>query len=229
MLHPTFEEVDILVGSIGATSKLVTNRIYRVSDVKQVVLDEADTMFDDTFSGKLEHFMQKFGFHENIANENTEKGGAQLILASATLPENTYDLLQLFIDPESIQEVVSPNLHRLLPQIHQKFMRMRKILRPLEMLNIIKPELERKRPVIIFGNKSVTSDYISLFLNDNGVKAVSLNGDLLNKIREGQFAKFQNGEVNVLATTDVASRGLDTKRVSIHFPIIIHFICLCQV
>lgn len=61
MLHAKFEEVDILVGSIGATSKMVTNQIYRVNDVKQVVLDEADTMFDDTFSGKLEHFMGKFG------------------------------------------------------------------------------------------------------------------------------------------------------------------------
>lgn len=157
-------------------------------------------------------------------DEDIEKGGAQLILASATLPENTYDLLQMFIDPESIQEVVSPNLHRLLPQIHQKFMRMRKMHRPLEMLNIIKPELERKRPVIVFGNKSVTSDYISIFLRDNGVKSVSLNGDLLNKIREGQFAKFQNGEVNVLATTDVASRGLDTKRVSIFSNLFIHLI-----
>lgn len=134
-------------------------------------------------------------------------------MASATLPENTYEMLKLFIDPETVREVVSPNLHKLLPQIQQKFIRMRKMQRPLELLSIVKSEIGKNRPVIVFGNKSVTADYLSIFLNDNGVDAVSLNGDVLHKIRIGQFAKFQCGAVNVLATTDVASRGLDTTRV----------------
>lgn len=136
-------------------------------------------------------------------------------MAGATLPENTYELLKLFIDPETVREVVSPNLHKLLPQIQQKFIRMRKSQRPLELLSIVKSEVEKNRPVIVFANKSATADYVSIFLNENGVDTVSLNGDALAKIRIGQFAKFQSGEVNVLATTDVSSRGLDTTRVRI--------------
>lgn len=151
---------------------------------------------------------------QNLQNR-ADRPGSQLIMASATLPENTYDLLTMFVDPETMQEVVSPNLHQLLPQIQQKFIRIRKSHRPLELLQIVKAEVEKSRPVIIFGNKSVTSDYISIFLNDNGVNCVALNGDMLHKIRVGQFAKFQSGEVNVLSTTDVASRGLDTTRVHI--------------
>lgn len=134
-------------------------------------------------------------------------------MASATLPSNTYDMLAMFIDPETVQEVVSPNMHQLLPQIHQKFIRMRKSNRPLELLQIVKSEVAKHRPVVVFGNKSTTSDFISIFLNDNGIGCAALNGDMLHKIRVGQFAKFQNGEVNVLSTTDVASRGLDTTRV----------------
>lgn len=130
------------------------------------------------------------------------------------MPVNVEELLQEIIDPSTLHTVVSPNLHKILPHINQKFIRMRKNDRPLKLLELVKASIEKRRPVIVFGNKSATSDFISMFLNDNGIKAISLNGDQLKKIRDGQFQKFQSGEVNVLATTDVSSRGLDTSRVS---------------
>lgn len=60
MVNPDFASIDILVGSIGAVSKLVTTGIYRMQCVRHVVIDEADTMFDDTFSDKLVYFMKRF-------------------------------------------------------------------------------------------------------------------------------------------------------------------------
>lgn len=66
LMQPMFEPIDILVGSIGATSKLITNQIYRLNRVRHVVLDEADTMFDNTFSEKLEYLMKKFGVSNPI-------------------------------------------------------------------------------------------------------------------------------------------------------------------
>lgn len=83
----------------------------------------------------------------------------------------------------------------------------------MELLALVKADVAKRRPVIVFGNKSATSDYVSIFLNDHGVSCVNLNGDMLQQIRVGQFEKFQTGEVNVLSTTDIASRGLDTTRV----------------
>ncbi len=130
------------------------------------------------------------------------------------MPTNTDELLQPVIDPTTIYEVKSPNLHRILPNITQKFIRMSKMHRPVQMLAIVKEELSKRRPVIVFSNKSVTSDFISMFLKDHDVESVTLNGDMLMQIRAGQFDKFQSGEVHVLSTTDVASRGLDTIRVS---------------
>lgn len=130
------------------------------------------------------------------------------------MPGNTRELVSQIVDPTSITEVVSPNLHKLLPQIQQKFIRLRKAQRPLELLSFVKPEIEKGRPIIVFGNKAATTDYISMFLNDNGVKAVSLNGSMSHKIRVNQLFKFQSGDANVIATTDVSSRGLDTTRVS---------------
>lgn len=129
------------------------------------------------------------------------------------MPNNTQELLQAVIDPTTICEVVSPSLHRLLPNVTQTFIRMSKMHRPIQMLGIVKEELSKKRPVIIFSNKSSSCDYVSIFLNDHDIECVNLNGEMLMKIRSEQFEKFQTGQVHVLSTTDIASRGLDTTRV----------------
>lgn len=65
---PDYSPTDILIGSIGATSKLITTAVYRLDRVKQVVLDEADTMLDESFSGILEHLMRRFGVSLTLAN-----------------------------------------------------------------------------------------------------------------------------------------------------------------
>lgn len=98
--------------------------------------------------------------------------GTQLVLVSATMPNNTEDLLSPVIDTSTVYEVVSPNLHRILPNITQKFIRMSKMHRPIQMLAIVKAELSKNRPVIIFSNKSAASDYISIFLDEHDIENV---------------------------------------------------------
>lgn len=135
------------------------------------------------------------------------------------MPTNIQDSLQLVIDTATLHEVVSPYLHKVMPNITQKFIRMRKAHRPLELLSLVKKDVDRKRPVIVFSNKKSTSDYISIFLNDHDIDSVSMNKSIIEKIRRQQFKKFQSGQVNVLSTTDLASRGLDTKRVNHYHPV----------
>lgn len=202
MMNPSFEDVDVLVGSIGAVSKLTTTGIYRMRDVKFVVLDEADTLLDDGFNDKLAYFLQRFRFHRDT----------QLILASATMPTNYENVLENIIDTNILEKVVSDDLHKILPYVTQKFLRMTKSDRPENLLRIVKAEVLKRRPVIVFSNRASTCDYISFFLEGHGIESLNLNGDMLMKIREGRFEKFQNGEVNVLSTTDCIGRGLNTVR-----------------
>ncbi|XP_037928455.1 probable ATP-dependent RNA helicase DDX28 [Teleopsis dalmanni] len=208
MMNPEFKDVDIVIATFGALSKLVTTGIYRTEEVQCVVLDEADTLLDDSFSDKLCHFLKKFPFH--LQNERSV--GTQMLLASATMPTNITELLHKVIDVTTIQEVVSPNLHKLQPNVEQRFLRMNKGDRPSNLLNLVKRELSKNHPLLIFSNKSATSDYISLFLNNSGVNCLNLNGDMLMKIRLGRFEQFQQGMCDVLSTTDIGSRGLDTQR-----------------
>ncbi|KAJ6622126.1 putative ATP-dependent RNA helicase DDX28 [Pseudolycoriella hygida] len=213
IMNPHFETIDILVGSMGGLSKLVTTQIYRMKNVRHVVIEEADTMLDDSFSDKLIYFLKRFPFHRNCLQDFDDNiVGTQLVLASATMPNNSNEMLQQVIDPTTVSKVVSPNLHRILPNVTQNFLRMSKMHRPIQMLSIVKKELSKTRPVIIFSNKSSTSDYVSIFLEEHDIANVNLNGDMVMQLRLGQFEKFQTGQVHVISTTDVVSRGLNTIR-----------------
>lgn len=66
MHNPPINEVDILVASMGVLSKLITSNIYRMHQVRHVVLDEADTLLDDTFVGKLQYILKRFPVHDRF-------------------------------------------------------------------------------------------------------------------------------------------------------------------
>lgn len=138
--------------------------------------------------------------------------GTQFIMVAATMPTNIEGALSEVIDTKTITNVISPNLHRLMSHVEQKFLRINKSDRPAYLLSIVKKELNQRKPLIIFSNKTPTCDYISIFLNNSGIKCLSLNGDMLMKIRLGCFEEFQSGKCDVLSTTDIGSRGLDTTR-----------------
>ncbi|XP_055683650.1 probable ATP-dependent RNA helicase DDX28 [Lutzomyia longipalpis] len=210
IMNPAFEDVDILVGTLGVVNKLTGAQIYRMGSVRHVVLDEADTLLDDSFSEKLSSFLRRFPFHKNLTSET----GVQLVMVSATIPLNRDDMLTKIIDVSTVKDIRTPNLHKLVPNVPQKFMRMSKINRPPNLLNIVKSNLKQANSVMIFGNKTPTVDYISLFLKESGVECINLNSDMPMPIRVDQFERFRRGEVKVLSTTDMGSRGLDTRHVS---------------
>ncbi|XP_053695793.1 probable ATP-dependent RNA helicase DDX28 [Sabethes cyaneus] len=213
MMNPHFEEIDVLVSSFGALSKLITCGIYKTDQVRWVVLDEADTLLDDSFNSKLLYLMKRFPFHKNHLYELGDNiQGTQLVLAAATMPSNMTELLEQILNVETMEEVVSPNLHRLMSHVTQRFMRVKKTDRENMLLDLVRKDTNRRRPTIIFSNKTPTCDFVSMYLNEANIPCVNLNGDILLKLRLGQFEKFQQGEINVLSTTDVASRGLDTTR-----------------
>lgn len=71
MENPPIEEIDILVASIGSLSKLISTNIYRMHQVRHVILDEADTLLDDSFSGQLNYILKRFPVsHSNIVCKN---------------------------------------------------------------------------------------------------------------------------------------------------------------
>jgi len=81
IVNPVFEENDIIIATLGALSKLTNTGmifkahfypqadliyliiilgIYSMRYVRHVILDEADTLMDDSFNELMTHFLSRF-------------------------------------------------------------------------------------------------------------------------------------------------------------------------
>jgi len=54
---------------------------------------------------------------------------------------------------------------------------------------------------------------MKVFLTQNQIECVKVHGETRPTLRKGLLDKYQSGEVNVLISTDLGSRGIDTIRV----------------
>ncbi|XP_050298966.1 probable ATP-dependent RNA helicase DDX28 isoform X2 [Anthonomus grandis grandis] len=196
MLQPTFEEMDILVATPGALGKLSTVGVYKLMEVEKLVLDEADTLIDDSFIERIESLIKRMS-------------QGQLIMVSATLPKKLPDILVPY--SETMEEVLSPRLHKPLLNITQKFMRISKTLKPANLLQIVKPS---KQPLLVFTNRNQTCKWLAMFLRQNGVPCSNISGDMNYAIRIEQWNQFVRGETKILSATDIGSRGLNTIQIN---------------
>ncbi|KAI4463300.1 rna helicase [Holotrichia oblita] len=195
MLNPEFSDIDILIATPGAISKLSTVGIYKLNKVLHTVFDEADTLLDDSFTDKI----------ETLAKRVSQ---SQMIFTSATLPRKFPDVFEPII--QNISYVKSPRLHRPLLNVNQKFLRLTRSGRPTYLLEIAKTI---KSPLLIFSNKNATCDWISMFLREHGIKCTNINASMNYYIRIDHWQQFIKEDVNILSATDIGSRGLDTTQV----------------
>lgn len=108
MMNPEFEEIDVLVGTPGAIGKLANVGIYKLQNVKYTVLDESDTLLDDSFNDRIGGLLKKL-FH------------SQLIFVTATLPKRLPDILKPI--ENNLKEIVSLKVHRPILHVKQQFLR----------------------------------------------------------------------------------------------------------
>ncbi len=69
------------------------------------------------------------------------------------------------------------------------------------------------RSAIVFCNHRESVERVSNFLSGNGIVNEFYHGALEQQERDSALGKFRNGTVNVLVTTDLASRGLDIPNI----------------
>ncbi|XP_018560863.1 probable ATP-dependent RNA helicase DDX28 isoform X2 [Anoplophora glabripennis] len=193
MMNPEFEKIDLLVATPGALGKLSSVGIYKLNEC--TVLDEADTLIDDSFIERMNSLLKRVS-------------QSQIILVSATLPRQLPDVL---IPIEStLKHVVSPKIHKPLLNITQKFLRLTRSSKPPHLLQIAK---SNNSPMLIFTNKNETCNWVALFLRENGVTCANINGDMNYHIRVEQWNQFVRGDAQILSATDIGSRGLNTVQV----------------
>jgi ATP-dependent RNA helicase RhlB len=197
------EGVDILIGTPGRLIDYLKQKVYSLSMLQVVVLDEADRMFDLGFIKDI-----RFLFHRMPAP--TERLS---MLFSATLSLRVNELayehmnnpVQVEIEPE---QVTVDKVRQVIYHVANED----KIAVLIGMLRELRPPR-----TMVFLNTKWESDRVTRYLDGNGFKAALMTGDVPQRTRLTLLRRFQDGEINILVATDVAARGL-------HIPDVTHVI-----
>lgn len=184
----------IVVGTPGRILKHLNKATLSLSTLETLVLDEADRMLDMGFIDDI----------EKIISFCPSK--RQTLLFSATYPETILSLSQ------SIQTApikIETNTEEPPNKVIEYFYGVGKDKKTHSVINAIKQF--QPTNVIVFCNTKLNTQTISEKLNEFGIEAIALHGDLEQYQRNDILVQFINHSCLVLVATDVAARGLDIK------------------
>jgi len=191
---------DIIIGTPGRIIDFYRQNAFAMNQVRVMVLDEADRMFDLGFIKDIRYLLRRMPAPGQRLN----------MLFSATLSYKVTELAYehmnnpVLVRIES-EEVTSKAIAQLAycPANEQK-------------LPLLVGLLEKERPArsIVFVNTKRSAEMLDHALKANGYKTAALSGDVPQDKRQRLLADFQDNRVNLLIATDVAARGLHIDGVS---------------
>ena len=190
--------VHIIVGTPGRIMDHLDKGTLDLSELKYLVLDEADEML-------------KMGFAEDVETILAETpDDKQVALFSATMPATIRRLSKQYLrDPEEItvktKTQTSANIAQryLVVSFQQKVDALTRIL-----------EVENFEGMIVFVRTKNVTEELAEKLRARGYSAAAINGDIAQAQRERTVNQLKTGKLDILVATDVAARGLDVERIS---------------
>ncbi len=190
--------VDIVVGTPGRLLDLIQRKSLDLSQVRMLVLDEADEMLS-------------MGFIEDIETILAETpADRQTALFSATVPPEIRRLADGYMQkPQSVSIERSQMTVAAVDQRHYLVNESDKVAALTRLL-----EVEDITRALIFARTRVGTSQLASELSTLGYPAEPLHGDMGQDEREQVLARFRGQRVNVLVATDVAARGLDIDDIS---------------
>jgi ATP-dependent RNA helicase RhlB len=191
-------QVEFVVATPGRLIDLFKEHYIDLKQVRAIVFDEADRMFDMGFKDDMKYILQR------VPKER------QFLVFSATL---NFDVLntayQFGADPIEINvsrdQAKAENVRDVIFHCgHDE--------KPAYLLSLIRKH--NPKQVIIFSNFKNNVERLAQFLSNNGVPAMGISSLLTQVQRNRVLELFKaENEKNVLVATDVAARGLDIKGV----------------
>ncbi|MBX3100517.1 MAG: DEAD/DEAH box helicase [Salinibacterium sp.] len=189
--------VDIVIATPGRVEDLIEQGRLDLSNVFVTVLDEADHMCDLGFLEPVQRILQE-----------TKEGG-QKLLFSATLDKGVATLVKQFLVEPAVHEVAGEDQasstidHRVL------------LIEQRDKRAIIEQLAAGDGKTLIFTRTRAFAEEMSDYLEDAGIPATSLHGDLNQSRRTRNLQLLTSGRVNVLVATDVAARGIHVDDISL--------------
>jgi len=189
----------IIVATPGRLLDLVQRKAVDLSQVKTVILDEADEMLSMGFKKELDEILS---FVSNARNK---------WLFSATMPHGIRQIVNehMAADAQRIEisgkNVVNKN-------IKHQFLVCDEVDKINVLLQFLKTE-KGNRGLVFCKTKAATQNLEKKLIAKN-VPAGAIHGDLLQKERDKVMRAFKNEKTQILVATDIAARGLDIKELS---------------
>jgi ATP-dependent RNA helicase DeaD len=190
--------VHVVVGTPGRIMDHLDKGTLDLSQLKYLVLDEADEML-------------KMGFAEDVetilADTPDDK---QIALFSATMPAQIRRISQKYLrDP---QEITVKNKTTTSANTTQRYLMVSYPQKVDALTRIL--EVENFEGMIVFVRTKNETETLAEKLRARGYSAAAISGDVAQAQRERTVEQLKNGKLDILVATDVAARGLDVERIS---------------
>ena len=194
------EGVEIVVGTPGRLLDLADRGSLDLSQIKVLVLDEADEMLDLGFLPDVERILSK------------TPELRQTMLFSATMPAAIVTLARRHLRHPVNITAESPSETTMVPTTAQFVYQAHDLDKPEVVARIL--QAENRRRVMIFCRTKRSAQRVADDLVDRGFAAATIHGDLSQVLREKALKRFREGRDDVLVATDVAARGIDVEGVT---------------
>ena len=191
--------VQIVIGTPGRVIDHINRRNIKLDDVKFMVLDEADEMFDMGFRDDMELVISQLG------------GDRQTIFFSATMPKDIIRFASKYQKNPEIIKVVHKELT--VPNVEQYYFELKAHMKTEILSRLI--DLHDPNLTVVFCNTKRKVDELVGELQGRGYSADGLHGDLKQNQRDAVMNKFRKGSIDILVATDVAARGIDVDEIDL--------------
>ncbi len=190
--------VHVVVGTPGRVIDHLDRGTLDLSELKTLVLDEADEMLRMGFIDDVEAVLKKLPEQRQVA------------LFSATMPPQIRRIAQTYLkDPAEVTIAAKTTTSA---NIRQRYWWVSGLHKLDALTRIL--EVEPFDGMIIFARTKAGTEELAQKLQARGLAAAAINGDMQQVQRERTIGQLKDGKLDILVATDVAARGLDVERIS---------------
>ncbi|WP_343986516.1 DEAD/DEAH box helicase [Terrabacter terrae] len=190
--------VHIVVGTPGRIMDHLEKGTLDLSELRFLVLDEADEMLKMGFADDVETILADTPDDKHVA------------LFSATMPSQIRRISKKYLqDPV---EITVKSKTSTAPNITQRYLTVSYPQKVDALTRIL--EVENFEGMIVFVRTKNETETLAEKLRARGFSAMAINGDIAQNQRERTVDQLKSGKLDILVATDVAARGLDVERIS---------------